>query len=87
MLALSDTALDDVREGNWKKLSGSKLADAFETDPERYDENPWIDHVVAYCVDEGLTLPSREDDAEVLNEAILSAANAARTRSWSSKAR
>lgn len=67
-LSMAGISLDDVREGNWKGVSDKKLGERFEQD----DNSGWLGQVIAYCVQEKMAVPVHQDDADVLNDAILS---------------
>lgn len=67
-LSMAGISLDDVREGNWKGVSDKKLRERFEQD----DNSGWLGQVIAYCVQEKMAVPVHQDDADVLNDAILS---------------
>jgi DNA polymerase-3 subunit delta len=66
-LSMAGISLDDVREGNWKGVSDKKLRERFEQD----DNSGWLGQVIAYCVQEKMAVPVHQDDADVLNDAIL----------------
>jgi len=66
-LSMAGMSLDDVREGNWKGVSDKKLREHFEQD----DNSGWLGQVIAYCVQEKMAVPVHQDDADVLNDAIL----------------
>ena len=66
-LSMAGISLDDVREGNWKGVSDKKLREHFEQD----DNSGWLGQVIAYCVQEKMAVPVHQDDADVLNDAIL----------------
>lgn len=66
-LSMAGISLDDVREGNWKGVSDKKLGERFEQD----DNSGWLGQVIAYCVQEKMAVPVHQDDADVLNDAIL----------------
>lgn len=67
-LSMAGISLDDVREGNWKGVSDKKLRERFEQD----DNSGWLGQVIAHCVEEKMAVPVHQDDADVLNDAILS---------------
>jgi len=49
--------------------AGKSLNDV--KDEDRHADDAWLDQVIDYCVQEKMTVPLRQDDAEVLNDAIL----------------
>jgi len=67
MLSMAGMSLDDVREGNWKGVSDKQLRERFEQD----DNSGWLEQVIAYCVEEKMAVPVYQDDADVLNDAII----------------
>jgi DNA polymerase-3 subunit delta len=79
MLSMAGMVLDDVRDGNWQRVSDRKLRERFaesfamsELEGKRGDGVGWLDQVIAYCVEKNMTVPEHQDDADVLNDAILS---------------
>jgi DNA polymerase-3 subunit delta len=66
--SMADVSLDDVREGDWKGVSDKKLRERFEQE----DNSGWLGQVIAHCLQEEMTVPVHQDDADVLNDAILS---------------
>jgi len=67
MLSVAGMSLDDIKDGNWTRVSDNKLREALSKDAAE----AWLDQVVAYCVQEKMTVPVHQDDAEVLSDAIL----------------
>jgi len=80
LLALSagDVSLDDVKDGNWRKIFDERLKGSFDASfntqagGEKDAGGVWLDQVIAYCVQKKMEIPVDQDDAEVLNDAILS---------------
>jgi len=80
LLALSagDVSLDDVKDGNWRKIFDERLKESFgasfntQAGGEKDAGGVWLDQVIAYCVQKKMEIPVDQDDAEVLNDAILS---------------
>jgi DNA polymerase-3 subunit delta len=70
-LSMAGMSLDDVREGNWERASDSRLREYFEVEEKKSDGGGWLDRVVAFCADERMTVPVYQDDADVLNDAIV----------------
>jgi len=66
MLSVVGMSLDDVKGGNWQRVSDKKLRESF-----RKHDSAWLDQVIAYCVQEKMTVPASQDDAEVLNDAVI----------------
>jgi DNA polymerase-3 subunit delta len=66
--SMADVSLDDVREGDWKGISDKKLRERFEQE----DNSGWLGQVIAHCIQEKMVVPVHQDDADVLNDAILS---------------
>ena len=67
MLSVAGMSLDDVKDGNWNRVSDKKLMESLN----KHAAEAWLDQVIAYCVQEKMTVPGHQDDAEVLNNAIL----------------
>jgi len=67
MLSVANMSLDDVKDGTWRRVSDKKLRESFN----KHAAEVWLDQVIAYCVQEKMTVPVYQDDAEVLNDAIL----------------
>ncbi|MCK4389716.1 MAG: hypothetical protein KAV83_05715 [Desulfobacterales bacterium] len=67
MLSVAGMSLDDVKDGGWTRASDKKLTESLTKDAAE----AWLDQVVAYCVQENMTVPAHQDDADVLNDAIL----------------
>ncbi len=67
MLSVAGMSLDDVKDGNWNRVSDKKLMESIN----KHAAEAWLDQVIAYCVQEKMTVPVHQDDAEVLNDAIL----------------
>jgi DNA polymerase-3 subunit delta len=67
MLSVAGLLLDDVKDGNWNRVSDKKLRESLS----KYAAEVLLDQVVAYCVHQKMTVPVHQDDAEVLNDAIL----------------
>ncbi|MBW2175302.1 MAG: hypothetical protein JRF64_12130, partial [Deltaproteobacteria bacterium] len=66
--SMAGISLDDVREGGWKGVSDKKLRERFEQE----DNSGWLGQVIAHCLQEKMVVPVHQDDADVLNDAILS---------------
>jgi DNA polymerase-3 subunit delta len=71
MLSMAGMSLDDVQEGNWERVSDNRLREHFEREGKRINGSGWLDQVIAYCVQEKMAVPEYQDDADVLNDAIL----------------
>jgi DNA polymerase-3 subunit delta len=66
-LSVAGMLLDDVKDGNWRRVSDKKLRESLNN----YAAEAWLDQVITYCMQEKMTVPVHQDDAEVLNDAIL----------------
>jgi DNA polymerase-3 subunit delta len=62
VLGLLNLTYDDMRKAEGKK----KL----KIDGKSSDEGNWLDEVIAYCMDNNLSIPAGKDSAGVLNTAI-----------------
>jgi len=71
MLSIIGLSMDDAQERNWKGISDNELKQYLEVKGEEKGSGGWLDEVISYCINERLTVPVHEDDAEVLNDAIL----------------
>ncbi len=67
MLSVEGMSLDDVKDGNWRQVADKKLRESFN----KHAGETWLDQVFAHCVQEKMTVPAHQDDAEVLNDSIL----------------
>ncbi|MBN1932035.1 MAG: hypothetical protein JW786_10560 [Desulfobacterales bacterium] len=63
LLGLLNFTLDDVGKPNGKK----KL----KSDSDELKSEGWIDEITDYCVDQNLSVPTNEDDADVLQKAVI----------------
>ncbi|MBW1896622.1 MAG: DNA polymerase III subunit delta [Deltaproteobacteria bacterium] len=66
VLSLAGVSMEDLRDGSWTRVFDKELAGSVDM-----DGTPWVGEVVAFCVKERITISSDQDDAEVLNDAIL----------------
>ena len=71
MLSMTGMSIHDAQERNWKGISNSELKEYLEVRGEEKDGDGWLDQVISYCIQEKLGVPVFQDDAEVLNHAIL----------------
>ncbi len=71
MLSMTGMSIDDAQERNWKDVSNNDLREYLEAKGEEKESGGWLDQVISYCMNERLTVPVHEDDADVLNDAIL----------------
>ena len=78
MLSIAGMSLGDVMDGNWKRVSDKGLRESFgasitacQVEGERDADGVWLDRVIAFCVHEKMRAPAHQDDAEALNDAIL----------------
>ncbi len=67
MLSVAGMSLDDVKDGNWTRVSDKKLTESLT----KHAAGVWLDQVIAYCVQQNMIVPAHQDDADVLNDAIL----------------
>jgi DNA polymerase-3 subunit delta len=72
ILSMAEMSLDDIREGNWKKSSNKTLREHFEMEEKKDDDGGWLAQVITYCLHENMAVPDQQDDADVLNDAIIS---------------
>lgn len=84
-LSAAGMSLDDVKDGNWirsevlsKTVSDKRLKESFDADFPTFQEKEiehtdgmWLDQVIVYCVQQKMEVSVYQDDAEVLNDAIL----------------
>lgn len=78
ILGMAGMSLDDVREGNWEKVSDKKLKEILGASlngrkPEGGGDNggEWLDQVIAFCLQKEMAVPVYQHEADVLNDAIL----------------
>jgi DNA polymerase-3 subunit delta len=71
MFGMAGLSLEDIQDRNWDRVSDKELRECVEVEARNQDGSGWLDQVIAYCIQEKLTVPVHQDDAEVLNEAIL----------------
>jgi DNA polymerase-3 subunit delta len=71
MLSMTGMSIDDAQERNWKGVSNKELKEYLEVKGGKRQGGGWLDQVISYCIQEKLTVPIFQDDAEVLNDAIL----------------
>jgi len=71
MLSMTGMSIHDAQERNWKGVSDDELREYLEVTGEEKDGEGWLDQVISYCIQEKLKVPVFQDDAEVLNHAIL----------------
>lgn len=69
MLSMAGMSMDDAQERNWKAIPNNELRECLEV--KEKEGGGWLDQVISYCVQEELAVPVFQDDAEVLNDAIL----------------
>lgn len=72
MLGMAGLSIDDIQERNWERISDNALRDHLVVEGKKEGGSGWLDQVISYCIQEKLTVPVHQDDAEVLNDAILS---------------
>jgi DNA polymerase-3 subunit delta len=70
VLSLAGISMEDLQSGDWVSVFDNELAGSIGLDGKTVAGSPWVGEVVAFCVQEGMTISGREDDAEVLNDAI-----------------
>jgi DNA polymerase-3 subunit delta len=70
MLSMAGMSIDDAQERNWKGISNKDLKEYLEVKGEEKEGGGWLDQIISYCIDQRLTVPVFQDDAQVLNEAI-----------------
>jgi DNA polymerase-3 subunit delta len=71
MLSMAGMSVDDMREGNWERVSDKRVRERFEIEGKQDDGGGWLDQVIVYCIQEKMAVPEHQDDADVLNDAIL----------------
>ena len=71
ILSMAEMSLDDIQEGNWEKLPDKRLREHFEVEGKKDDDGGWLHQVIAYCRHEKMAVPEHQDDADVLNDAII----------------
>ena len=71
MLSMTGMSIRDAQERNWKGISDNELREYLEVKGKEKDGDGWLEQVISYCIQEKLAVPVLQDDAEVLNHAIL----------------
>jgi DNA polymerase-3 subunit delta len=71
-LSMAGVSLNDVQDENWDKISDSELRDCLRIEATNQGGSGWLGQVIAYCIQEKVRVPVHQDDADVLNDAILS---------------
>ena len=69
VLSVAGLSLDDVGHGEWETQLGLGPGEASQVRKEAVDG--WLHHVIDYCLGEKIGVPAHDQDADVLNEAIL----------------
>jgi len=71
ILSMTGLSIDDAQERNWKGVSNNELREYLQVKGEEKESGGWLEQIISYCINERLTVPVHQDDAEVLNDAIL----------------
>ncbi|NVM57776.1 MAG: hypothetical protein HWN51_06635, partial [Desulfobacterales bacterium] len=69
MLSVAGLSLEDVADEDRERLLDKCLRDGQKAAKEGF--GPWLDRVVDYCLREQMSLPTHQDDADELNEAVV----------------
>lgn len=71
VLSLAGVSIEEVADGNWKRLLDKYLVGNLDAAGKGGADTPWVDDIIRFCRDEGMTMAVSEDDAQLLNDAIL----------------
>jgi DNA polymerase-3 subunit delta len=71
MLSMAGMSVDDMREGNLDRISDKRVRERFEMEGKHDDGGGWLDEILAFCIQEKMAVPEHQDEADVLNDAIL----------------
>jgi DNA polymerase-3 subunit delta len=71
VLSLAGVSIDEAADGNWRRVLDKDLVGNLDVAGKDGADTPWVDEVIRFCRQEGMTLAVSQDDAQVLNDAIL----------------